>query len=492
MSVETPARLLRGVLDFDDGKITPETRAANYERLKASKIVWEREDDGRIVRFIEEFYLEHLDIPPALTIIDHFEDRKDLDVIERMKQIGGARVYTNRASYAHFLKETIEERNNIRATAVLKETLQILDHGKVVRDPETKSDVTLRGVQDAYFYFNDHILDILPSEKNAKTIGDLRDETDVAWKDYQTAKMNPGQAWGRFMGLQVVDEACHGCKKGELWIHAGHPGDGKTTLALNWAVNQVNHYKGHVLYVSLEMPFNQVRNIAYSIHSSSLRFQGRKPLEYQKIRDGQLSIEEEAFYKEVLTDFRTNPGYCQFQVWQPDRNITINDVKLHAELLHKRMEIGLIIIDHSQLVEPGRQYKDYTIGLNSVIREAKKLALHFNGGEGVAVCLLHQINRQGRIEAEKNDGVYKFSALSYANEAERSADYITATFLDDDRRSNGSILMTNLKNRDNKPFAPTSLSIDFSCRRIRNLDTSELNGMSVEDHNSVFDAMGEI
>jgi replicative DNA helicase len=335
-------------------------------------------------------------------------------------------------------------------------------------------------------------LDILPSERNAKTIGDLRDETDIAWKEYQTAKMNPGQAWGRFMGLQVVDEACHGCKKGELWIHAGSPGDGKTTLALNWAVNQVNHYKGNVLYVSLEMPFTQVRNIAYSIHSSSLIFQGRSPLEYRKIRDGQLSHEEEEFYQKVLTDFRTNPDYCQFQVWQPDRDVTINDIKLHAELLHKRMELSLIIIDHSQLVEPRRHFKDYTIGLNSVIREAKKLALHFNGGEGVAVCLLHQINRQGRAEAEKNDGVYKFSALSYANEAERSADYITATFLDDDRRSNGSILMTNLKNRDNKPFAPTSLSIDFSCRRIRNLDTSELNGMSVEENDSVLDAMGEI
>ena len=491
--VEASARLLRGVLDYDDGRITKETRAANYERLKASRIDWVREDDGRIVRFIEEFFLEHLEIPSAITIAEHFEDRNDLEVVERMKQIGNARVY-DRAGYTHFLKRTVEERNNIRASALLKEVQQIVDQGKVIRDPKEKTDKTLRGVRDAFLYFNQHILEILPSEQNSKTIGDLRDDTGVAWRDYQTAKVNKDKAYGRLTGFNSVDLACHGCKRGELWVHAGFTGDGKTTFALNWAYNTVTHYKGHVLYMSLEETYTQVRNKIYSMHSSNHLFedQGKKALDYRKIRDGDLSSEEETFYQEVLEDFEHNPGYCRFRVWQPERKVTVDDIKVHAELVHQEMELGLIIIDHSGWLEPTKYERDYNIRLNSVIRDAKRLALHFNSGEGIAVCLLHQINRQGRADAEKNDGVYKLSALSYANECERAADYVTSSFLDEERRKEGTILLANPKNRDNQPFDPINLNIDFACRRMANRDESETNHMSVDDHDAVLEAMADI
>jgi replicative DNA helicase len=487
--IEASARLLRGILDFGTDLPTPETRAANYERLKASRLDWVREDDSRIVRFIEEFFLEHLEIPSAITIHEHFEDRNDLEVLERMKVVGRSRVY-DRAGYTHFLQRTVEERNNIRASALLKETQQIIEQGKVVR--EGREDKTLKGVRDAFLYFNKHILEILPSEQNSKTIGDLREDTEVAWKDYQTAKMNKDKAYGRFTGFQVVDETCHGCKRGELWIHAGFTGDGKTSLALNWAYNTATHYRGHVLYVSLEETYNQIRNKIYSMHSSNWRFKedGKNPLDYRKIREGELDHDEETFYHHLLQDFETNPEYCRFRVWQPDRDVNMDDVRLHAELVHKEMELGLLIIDHSGLVEPRRNYREYSVALNSVIRDAKKLALQFNGGEGLAVCLLHQINRQGRDAAEKNGGIYKLSALSYANEAERSADYVTATFLDEKRREEGTIQIANLKNRDNKPFDPVTLSIDFSCRRIRNLDASELNHMSVDDHDDILAQVG--
>ena len=115
--IEASARLLRGILDFGTDLPTSETRAANYERLKASRLDWVREDDSRIVRFIEEFFLEHLEIPSAITIHEHFEERNDHEVVERMKVVGRSRVY-DRAGYTHFLQRTVEERNNIVITGL--------------------------------------------------------------------------------------------------------------------------------------------------------------------------------------------------------------------------------------------------------------------------------------------------------------------------------------------------------------------------------------
>ena len=51
-----------------------------------------------------------------------------------------------------------------------------------------------------------------------------------------------------------------------------------------------------------------------------------------------------------------------------------------------------------------------------MIRDCKKLALNFNHGEALPVLLLFQINRLGKDDADKAEGVYKMKALAYSNE----------------------------------------------------------------------------
>jgi intein/homing endonuclease len=272
-----------------------------------------------------------------------------------------------------------------------------------------------------------------------------------------------------------------------------------TTFALNWCYNLVTRYKSNILYYSLEMPYEQLRLQVYVLHSSHAKWRvmGYKPLDYRKVRDGELSLAEEAFYQLVINDFCNNPEYCQFEIRAPDRDMTIEDIKLDAELTHKQMELGLVVIDHGQLMEArkSKKSKDYVVELNSIVRDTKKFCLHFNHGEKIPTLLLFQINRQGKEEAVKNQGRYKMSALSYSNEVEKSADVITTTFLDDDHRRNGTALFCNLKNRDNPIIEPFMAKIEFFCRRIYNLDTyqgSDGQGMGVEDHQAVLDAMANV
>ncbi|HDT11532.1 MAG TPA: hypothetical protein ENN58_02210, partial [bacterium] len=60
-------------------------------------------------------------------------------------------------------------------------------------------------------------------------------------------------------GYPALDEICSGFKPGDMIVLAGRPGTGKTSFALNMAVEVAkNNY--NVLYFSLEMPASQLAN----------------------------------------------------------------------------------------------------------------------------------------------------------------------------------------------------------------------------------------
>lgn len=474
-------RLLRGVIDFEDGKISREALNVNFQRLQASNIEWPNPEDEKIYGFVLEFFRNNFDLPSAVTLTDFFTRENNVEVQERLKDIGASVVYV-RKQYSHLLDQLLEDQNRLKMRVLLKDAEEIVSKGRIIQ--EGKEKVKLQGVKDAMLYFNRRVNDLIPADNNVKLRGDLRDDTDRAWQEYQIAKRDKGKVWGCFTGINEIDKACHGCKRGEMWVHAAFVGELKTTFALNWCYNLVTHYKTNVFYVSIEMPYEQVRRNIYAIHSTHSKFkaQGKQPLSYSKIRDGELSPEEEEFYQEVLKDFNENPNYCRFEVWQPSREVTIADIRLEAELKHKEMDVGFIVIDHGGRVQPRTAHKDYTIALNTVLSDAKLMAMHFNGGEGVPVLMLFQLNRQGKTEADKNEGKYKLNALSYANEAERSADYVTTTYLNDAHREACTTIFCNLKNRDNALFQPFTASVRFESRRITTFDpeVSTSSGMRVD------------
>lgn len=479
-------RLLRGVIDFEDGKLSQDALAGNYHRLLDSKVEWVRPEDERIFLFIKGFFEHNLALPSSATVEDYFTRLDDVEVTERLGVIKEAQAHSWQ-NYHHLVRQLMDDQNRVKMVALLKETQEISTKGMVLKEGREKK--RLQGVKDALLYFTERVHDLIPTDSTAKTRGNIRVDTKEAWNEYITAKHDKGKVWGKFTGIEEIDTVCHGLKRGEMWVHAAFAGELKTTFALNWAYNLVTRYRANVFYVSLEMPYEQIRRIVCVIHSANGKFkvQGKKPLDYRKVRDGELSPEEEAFYQEVLKDFDTDPDYCRFEVWSPDRDVTIDDIRIEAELMHKRMDVGLLVIDHGGLVEARRHNANYTVELNSVLRDAKKLALHFHGGEGVPVLMLFQINRDGKDQADKADGVYKMRALSYANEAERSADVVSTTYLNDVHRENGTTKCCCLKNRDNPLFAPTLVRINFSSRRMTRCPISEVegHGMGLEDPQAV-------
>lgn len=480
-------RLLRSVINFEDKQLSDEALVDNYQYLRRSGIEWMPIDE-RVYGFVKEFYDTRLEAPSVKTITDYYRGLNDIEVEERLKDIAAAQTYSRR-NYEHLVDQLVESQKRDKLRALYKESEEILVKGLLVPGDNPREKVRLQGVTDSISHFTKNYPQLIPQDANLRTGGDLREDVDDAWADYNESEINKDKVYGAFTGLNNIDIVCRGVKRGELWVHAAYTGELKTTLALNQCYNLVTRYRRNVLYVSLEMPYKQIRNILYVMHSRNKKWadQGYKPLDYRAVRDGELTEDEKKFYRIVLDDFQNNPDHCRFEVWAPDTDVTVADIRLKAEALHKNMDIALTVIDHGGLVAPTKGNKDYTIELNSVLRSAKKFALHFNRNEGMAVVLLFQINRQGKDDADKNGGVYKMKALSYSNECERSADYITTTYLNDEHRANGTTFICNLKNRDNPLFEPFIASVDLSCRRIFNFDPtfSKVAGMSTDDGDDI-------
>lgn len=266
-----------------------------------------------------------------------------------------------------------------------------------------------------------------------------------------------------------------------------------SSLALHWAYVQAIYFNHNVFYLSLEMPRVQCLNIVHTMHSYHEKFRAQrieyglqapskqqsdgtwvhydKGLEYEKIKNGQLDENEKRFLFEVVEadlDDETNEyGDIHLEGCDPDKtDYTIIDLRTAAEIEYAKNPFDLLFIDHMGLMAPQKHMRSTTENLNQVIRDVKMMALGFNRGMGMAIVGLWQISRDGWRAAEKADGRYNLTALSYANETERSADVVSASWIDDELKSQGRFYMQCLKSRDTAPFERFAVRVEFHCRRL--------------------------
>jgi replicative DNA helicase len=482
-----PTRLLRGIVDIDGG-LSSDDLVRNYQKLAKTRVDWMQPEDDKIFNFIRRKYFPNrLELPSLQTLLDYFTELKDVETVERLKDLR-SEVAHRRGNYAHLVDEAVEDQNKLKAIHLLKQSQEIIDHGMVF-GRERKE-----GLREGISHFTKNVHSLLVYQQDSKIQGDLRDCGQDVWDKYENSKIE--KAHGMLCGINNIDMVIRGIRKGELWLHAAYTGQLKTTFALNWAYNQVTRYKHNVFYVTLEVPFEDIMDLIYVMHSSNARLMQKMgvtaPLDFDKVETGTLSEEEEAYYKAVIKDFCENPEYGRFEVWGPDEDVTVDQIRTQAELKNQEEEVHLLVIDHGGLVEPKRKKKDYVIELNSVLRDTKKMALHFNHGAKVPVLLLFQINRDGRDYADKSGGRYQLRALSYANEAERSADVVSTTYLNEDHIRAGTTFFDCLKRRRGGLFPPFTAKIDWRTRRMSNYDQfkgADDKGMTMDDYRSGSDML---
>lgn len=188
--------------------------------------------------------------------------------------------------------------------------------------------------------------------------------------------------------IEGLDKALGGLYNGEVTVLAGKPGDGKSAVALNIAVNAALADK-KVCYFNLEMSEWQtmLRVVARfgNVDSKRLRIWGPSP-------------EDEDEIARVLETLKDRPLYF----YDIEQSSTV--AKIHAAVKMRRRGEGcdLVVIDHlHEFSEGASRSETETVRLGKIMRAIKNIART----EEVPVLLLSQLNRnvQTHTATAKND-----------------------------------------------------------------------------------------
>lgn len=366
--------------------------------------------------------------PPDFSLMkEYFEGRDEAEVVSRLQEVKASQFYIQ-SNYLALIRQHHEEQQLKSFIHTCKEASNIAEHGRNL-EKAVNGKKTIRGVQDAVGFFYDRMSEFLRVESGEKLEGSIAEEASEVIDEYETTEKNKKFADRNLFGLEPVDAVCKGHKRGEYWIHCAFSGELKSTTALNYAYNNAYVYQRNIFYAMLEMQYKSVRRQLYVIHSSHGKFvtewaeedrkAGREEIytgiHYRKVRDGELTELEKKRFKLVAQDFEAN---CKgkIYIWRPEEEASMQDIKRKSEIFHNKHRCDGLIVDYLGLVKSTQRSTETVDRLNRVVTEGRLLALNFARGTGVPILALFQMNRQGKLRADKNEGKYDFAAISYANQ----------------------------------------------------------------------------
>lgn len=224
-----------------------------------------------------------------------------------------------------------------------------------------------------------------------------------------------GRLSGYTSGFTDIDNVLGGLQPSDLLIIAGRPGMGKTALGTNMAFHCAQTYVqdiednaefprgAPVLFFSLEMAAQQ---LAGRILSEQAK------IEVWQIRNGKFSETEWENFVLATQKLSTLPLYID-----DSGGISIAQIAARARRMKREKNIGVIVIDYLQLVEPSRRAENRVQEITEVTKGLKALAKELN----VPVIALSQLSRG--VDA-RDDKRPVLSDLRESGSIEQDADVV--------------------------------------------------------------------
>jgi len=491
-------RIFRSIINIKKNgqpTIPYEELSRNYKIFVNSHIYTEDPSYTKLYHWIEAHQRKYKELPSIELLYSKAEEDGDESVIQTLKEIVPQLQYT-RADFRAIVEEKFEEQNKDDFQNVLTKTWQAASSGLKVGKRKGKKEI--KGIASAIDYFAAETRKFRLYNAGIKTESQIRskEDSDEVVAAYDKRKKDPINNLGLFSFLDKMDDIFRGTKLGELEIIAAYVGQGKTTLAANLAYNGV--YQGlNGLFISVEMNFDEMRDMFFVLHTSNADWVQHKDfkkltgkISYEKVRYGELEGDEENFFKHASDDFGKNKTLGKLFLRQPTQALTPSQLEMElydrqAELAEEGENLDFVVIDYVGLMIPDKneRYGDFNTDLNNIIKHLKNLAIVFNEGRGLRVITPFQVNREGWKDAMKHDGVYKLTALSNANEAERSADKVISLYMNEEMRKSGMMKVCCLKHRKGAVFMPFEAKIDFITKKTSdfiNRETKVGDGMDIQ------------
>lgn len=221
---------------------------------------------------------------------------------------------------------------------------------------------------------------------------------------------NQGKVPGVSSGFKSIDNTLNGFNNSDLIILAARPAMGKTSLALNLAINGAKTSGKAVVIFSLEMSNEQLAMRLISSESF---------VDSKKLRTGMLNDDEWVSIAHAASEL------SKLKMFLDDTSdITVPEMKAKCRRLGG--DLGMVVIDYLQLMSAGKNSDNRVQEMSAISRSLKIMAKEL----GVPVLCLSQLSR-GPENRKDNDRKPRLADLRETGAIEQDADIVLFIYRDD-------------------------------------------------------------
>ncbi|MEJ5198508.1 MAG: replicative DNA helicase [Anaerolineae bacterium] len=348
-----------------------------------------REKNGWIYQAILDLH-ERREPADFVTLVDELERRNQL------QQVGGAAYITSLINsvptavhvehYAHIVERTATLRRLIAAAGQIA--------ALAYEEAEDVDEVVDRAEQLIFNVSERRIRrDLTPVRQIMHTVVDRLDYLH----------RHKGDLLGVPSGFSKLDKLLGGFQKSDLIILAARPGVGKTSLALNIAVNAAKRYGQRVAFFSLEMSSEQLVQRLLAAETG---------INQQRLRLGEIADDEWPILMEAA-------GVLSETLLFIDDTPAVSALELRTKARRLQAEHGLdmVIVDYLQLMRSDTRSENRVQEISYISRSLKSLARELE----VPLIALSQLSRA--VES-RSDHKPVLSDLRESGAIEQDADVV--------------------------------------------------------------------
>jgi len=396
----------------DNLKVPPQDLQAEQSVLGA--ILVDASSINLVVEFLrqEHFYSkENQNIYGAMLSL--FEKQQPIDIITlqsqlkkegKLKDVGGT----------SYLTDLI---NTVPTSAYIEH------YGRIVKDHYTKRQLiafSSRTVQRAFDETGDtkKLLDeaekeifSLAQEHLHQDFVELKEVLADSFERLEEFLKQGVQFRGLPTGYADLDNKLAGMQDSNLIVLAARPGIGKTTLALNVALNVAMKEKKAVGFFSLEMSKEELVDRLLVGHAD---------IDAWKLKTGRLSDEDYKKLTDAMGELADAPIFID-----DTPGASILEMRTKARKLKIEKDVKLLVVDYLQLADAGRRFDSRVTEVSMVSQGLKNLARELK----IPVIALSQLSRAVEQRGSRKP---QLSDLRESGSIEQDADIVAFLYYEDE------------------------------------------------------------
>jgi replicative DNA helicase len=396
----------------------------------------------------KEIYNAILTLSSEKSPIDLVTITEILERREMLDKIGGATYLSRIVNSVPTASHIVQYANIVKEKKILRDLIttahEILAMGY---QEDEKIDITLDSAEQLLFKVAQKTL-----KQGFIPIRTMLAET---FERIDYLHKNKGELRGVPTGFDDLDFILGGFQKSDLVILAARPSMGKTSFALNIALNAAINVNVPVAIFSLEMSKDQLVD---RLISSTAR------IDAWKLRKGELSEDDFPKIGEAMDTLDRAPIFID-----DSPNVSVMEMRAKARRLKTENGLGLIIVDYLQLMGGGN-IENRVQEISEISRSLKGLARELD----VPVLALSQLSRAVEARPDKKP---LLSDLRESGSIEQDADVVMFVYReayynkDTDRQNIADILV---RKHRNGPTGEVSLYFVGEQMRFANLEKKHL------------------